>query len=173
MGFVPLLNQDQTMVPLMLRDCNLSQREIDTLVEASVDIYPTVLDLAGIEKPRHLSGKSLLDLKERNYGISESLYGDDYEISIRDKEWCYNFKCNMDKKTGHIFEQDVKSEGLYKRCRSENGTWYERYQNNYIDNRSITNKFKRQYKEYRNKKCYYEEKDYLSTVYGNDYKRFP
>ena len=129
---MPLLNEERVRVPLLIRDDNLAQKNIYTFAENGVDIYPTVMELAGIEKDEHLSGKSLINKEEsRTFGISESLFKGTYEIAIRNIEWCYVYRCKMNEVTGDILYDDRLWEGLFPRHFTEKSERVEVYKKNY------------------------------------------
>jgi len=83
---------DQTMhVPLLFRyPGRLKPRELDGLV-GSVDIMPTVLNIAGIEIPETIRGRSLLRfLKDGGDEINGRIYGEhvnDSQVMVRTQAW--------------------------------------------------------------------------------------
>lgn len=47
--------------PMIIKSPELPKKQLSEMVEF-VDIYPTICDLAGLEKPTHLQGKSMVEL---------------------------------------------------------------------------------------------------------------
>ena len=76
----------------------------DSIAEANLDLMPTILDCYGIAKPEYLQGKSLYSIEKpeiaiaekKGYAISESLFGNSYTVSLRDKNYRYIYKTNFD-----------------------------------------------------------------------------
>ncbi|MCA9446218.1 MAG: sulfatase [Candidatus Omnitrophica bacterium] len=94
------MHEEAVRVPMFLRWGGLQNKGIrtDELV-SSVDLYPTVMDIAGVENPEWLEGKSLLPLCEnpdeplRDYVASECVGvggepGQGHRM-VRSKEWKY------------------------------------------------------------------------------------
>jgi len=94
------MHEESVRIPMFLRWGGLPQKGIrtDELV-SSLDLYPTLMDIAGVEKPEWLEGRSLLPLCEnpekplREYVASECV-GVGGEVGtghrmIRSKEWKY------------------------------------------------------------------------------------
>ncbi len=57
-------------VPLIIRSPGIKQRRVEQSV-SHVDIFPTVCDVLGVEKPPHLHGISLLPSMEKGKGLPE------------------------------------------------------------------------------------------------------
>jgi arylsulfatase A-like enzyme len=115
---VPLLTQDRVAVPLLVRDPDRHAEVAEEFVEPGVDLYPTILKLAGLETPEHAVGHDLLASKRhrREFALSESLFNGVYEIVLRNDSWCYAFKCRMDPRSGEIHTDDQIAEFLYERA---------------------------------------------------------
>ena len=113
----PLLTQKRVGVPLLVRGPSVEPGVNDAYVEPGVDLYPTILRLAGLDLPEHTVGKDLLLRQNpaREYAISESLYRGVYEAALRSKDWCYVYKCKMDPATGEIQTDNVIAELLFSR----------------------------------------------------------
>ena len=83
--------QQATNAPLIIKYPNMKNKGIASNQAVSLlDLFPTVLDLSGIEKPKFLEGTSLVPLlKDRNYVRKEPVLVT-YEkgnVSARKNEW--------------------------------------------------------------------------------------
>lgn len=79
------LHDNNIHVPLIIKFPNRELKDIEKPVEL-IDIAPTILDLAEIEKPERLQGESLLKKIQRdNIGAVFSEYRD--RVSIRTDKW--------------------------------------------------------------------------------------
>merc|ERR1719160_1847108 len=66
-------------VPMLVMGPGIKARQVETPVSL-IDLFPTLLDVAGAQKPRYLEGRSLLPIWE---GSDQNLVqeGSDYVIS--------------------------------------------------------------------------------------------
>jgi len=83
----------------------------DMMVEASIDIMPTILDVLNIPLPEYAEGKSvfLSSDKRKGYIISESIYKDKYEIVKRSNSYKVYARLKRDRKKDRlIIEKDIK-----------------------------------------------------------------
>ncbi len=96
----------------------------DSFVAASIDVAPTLIDIAGVDNPSTVSGQSVFSserassdevpMKGRPYVISESLYYDIYTASVRDRDYRYIFSKSFDMKIGlKDFQIDGYQESLH------------------------------------------------------------
>jgi arylsulfatase A-like enzyme len=103
------LFQELVSVPLVIRLPRMTPAGsiIPDLVQ-SIDIYPTILEIAGVKPPRFLQGRSLLPLLKKGKrslksrpALSERLPADSPWLrSLRTPEFCYIFR--EDKNTGTV-----------------------------------------------------------------------
>ena len=112
---VPLLTREITHIPVLVRQPGGKATVHDGLVEASTDLYPTVLRLAGIDAPSHAVGRDFLaeDWSPPDRCLTESLYEGIYEVAIRETEWLYIYRCEMDPLTGEIWWDRKLGEYLF------------------------------------------------------------
>lgn len=61
-----------------------------------LDLYPTVLEAAGVQSGSEVPGRSLFSSNEHDYVFSEILYPPYYMCHLRTKEWKYLFYQNGD-----------------------------------------------------------------------------
>ena len=71
------LNDSGIGVALIIRDPNQKKqgRVIDSMV-SHIDIFPTLCDLAGVEKPEWLQGRTLVPLLNENKKVREEIYAE-------------------------------------------------------------------------------------------------
>lgn len=129
---VPLLTDDRVSVPLLIRGPGTKSKINNDFVEPGVDLYPTILRLAGLSNPDHVVGNDLIAPTglTRDLAKSESLYNGVYEIALRSKKWCYVYKCKMDSMSGEIHTGEKLGEFLYTHEDDRN--------NNYIDTSKLS-----------------------------------
>jgi len=58
--------QTSLKVPLLIKAANQKQQQKVNAVVELIDLYPTLCELCGISKPKHLQGKSLVNLRTKN-----------------------------------------------------------------------------------------------------------
>ncbi|MFV0484295.1 MAG: sulfatase [Bacteroidales bacterium] len=86
------LHNESVKVPFIIKAPGKKPVKCNSLVEL-VDIYPTVAELAGLEAPSHIQGKSLTptfdnpDAQIKDFVFSVSLGGTSF--LIQDKDWAY------------------------------------------------------------------------------------
>lgn len=87
----------------------------EDLVRANIDLAPTILDVAGIERMPGISGESLAggNHSGKDYLISEDIYVKKYFVSIRDR--------------GHSFIYRTEFDGSYFRNFKRNNETFELY----------------------------------------------
>ena len=114
---VPMMRDNVAHVPLMIRVPGKAGRIDESLVEASVDYFPTVLKLASLDIPPHAVGRDLLgDEGERKALVrSECIFDGEYEMTLRDADWSYSLICRVDMKTGEVFTGEVFGEYMFTR----------------------------------------------------------
>lgn len=94
------MHEESVRVPMFFYwdKLNLDQQQTDALV-SSVDIFPTILDLAGLPIPKYLQGKSILPiLKDQSAQINQFVASESVGVGgkigtghrmIRTSEWKY------------------------------------------------------------------------------------
>ena len=93
-------------------------RGIENLVEASVDLYPTVLDLAGVDPEHSPYSQSYIPSpksykKKKELAISEAIYFDTYQLIVRTSEDRYFLKCKKSEGSFTVDSQDTDREEMY------------------------------------------------------------
>ncbi|MFH0782192.1 MAG: sulfatase [Pseudomonadota bacterium] len=82
--------EQQIHVPLVVKLPGQSaKKEFEDMVQ-SIDIMPTILDVAGVEKPYYIHGKSLMPIIDGKDESTEReyVYGENYErCYIRSRQW--------------------------------------------------------------------------------------
>ncbi len=128
----PLLTDRITHVPVLIRDPDQEPRVVREFVEGNIDIYPTVLKAAGLEIPEHVRGRDLIAPKDgyRDHAVSESAFDGIYEFLIREKDWVYAARFEMDPATGDISHDKKIGEWLFRRDPEK---FREDYSENLID----------------------------------------
>ncbi len=91
----------------------------DSVIEANIDIMPTVLDVCGIDVPPTVQGKSVFPLAKgegsmKEYAISESLFDDIYSVSLRDQRYRYTFKTEFDILKFNNYRESRTEEHVFK-----------------------------------------------------------
>ena len=163
---VPLLTRDITQVPYMIKYPNSKKEYKDFYCETNTSLYPTIMDLTKIEKPKHLSGRSVFDLNQKSYALTESLFRRTAETSIRENEYVYIQKTDFDFMSGELNLDNISKEYLFL----EN---YQNYNNDYEDlslkEPEIKNKLKNKIKKhYVNSIKYFDNEHILK--FTNNYK---
>lgn len=114
----PLLCNSRVNTVLLLSHPSIQVKVIDDLVALNLDLGPALLKIAGVEESR-LVGDGLaippFGGAKRDYVISESIFGDLYKASVRDKEYVYHFICSFDQKTRKVQPDQVKNQMLFLR----------------------------------------------------------
>ena len=109
----PLLLKNLTQVPYMIKYPG-SKRDIkDFYCETNSSLYPTIMDLASLNKPEHLAGKSVFEKSQNNYALSESLFKKNAETSIRNNDYVYIQKTDFDYMKGKLNLENVNKEYLF------------------------------------------------------------
>ena len=109
----PLLLKNLTQVPYMIKYPG-SKRDIkDFYCETNSSLYPTIMDLASLNKPEHLAGKSVFEKSQNNYALSESLFKKIAETSIRNNDYVYIQKTDFDYMKGKLNLENVNKEYLF------------------------------------------------------------
>lgn len=86
-------------VPLILKGPKLAQNKPEEQLVSTVDIPATILDMAGIQKPRQFRGNSIIRENQDNHGNNEDSNAVFIQISesqvgraLRTKKWKYSVK---------------------------------------------------------------------------------
>lgn len=112
----PLLCNTMVNVPLLIRHPDIKPAEISSLVELNMDLGPTIVKIAG-GNFRSAKGGLLPPIggNEREFVLSESIFGSLYKIAIRDKTYVYHFCCKYDKEKKNVLNEEIRSEALFER----------------------------------------------------------
>lgn len=112
--------EQATHVPMLIVDPSLKGQvgKVESPVEF-LDIYPTLCDLAGIEKPAHLDGESLSDImigkpgvkNEEAYAVSQYPRGDKMGYSLRTSRYRYTVWVKWENKRTDV--NTIYGEELY------------------------------------------------------------
>ena len=103
-----------TQVPLIIAAPGYQKNQTTKSLVEFVDIYPTLCDLAGLEKPNHLQGQSMLPImknpnyKTKNVAISQYPRGDNMGYSMRVGDYRYTRWVNF-----HSPNRQVVARELY------------------------------------------------------------
>ncbi len=118
---MPLLLYNRVNVPLFVKSPELSKGIDDSFIECSVDLFSSILHLAGIVPPPDVDGKiwPFIGGAKREYAFSESLYLDTYNSVFRDTQGVYHFKCPFDQKTKKISIEDNGAALFYEACEGQ------------------------------------------------------
>ena len=94
----PLLLEDNTRIPLLVRGPGMAPIEVSDLIEGSVDFFPSILRLAGLPLPSGIDGRPwpFLGGERREQALSESLYPGEYQAALRDRRTVTHFTCPLD-----------------------------------------------------------------------------
>ena len=102
--------EQATRVPLIIVDPSNTPRVITEPVEF-LGIYPTLCEMAGLEKPEHLDGVSFLNLikgekplKDQRYAVSQYPRNNKMGYSIRDNRYRYTVWVDWTKKKTNVDE---------------------------------------------------------------------
>ena len=103
--------EQATRSPMIIVDPSVGKKiKIESATEF-VDIYPTLCDLVGIEKPSNLSGKSLKPLidgtesKVKEYAISEITRGEVIGYTLRNERYRYTAWISKDPFNSNKYEE--------------------------------------------------------------------
>lgn len=132
--------EQATHVPMMIIDPSIKAQKVSTPVEF-LDIYPTLCELVGINKPTHLDGQSLLPLilakdagNIKSYAASQYPRVNKMGYSIRDERYRYTIWVDWSNKKTDVSK--VVAEELYDYEKDPNETV------NVINNPEYTNAVK-------------------------------
>jgi arylsulfatase A-like enzyme len=110
------LKDARVEVPLLLFSPGLDKGAVvDELVEANVDLYPTLLDIAGIKAKTPFYSRSFFPdpsgkIRGKDFAVSELIYKEGYQIVIRNSDKRYHKICAREPSTGEI----LTSRGLHE-----------------------------------------------------------
>jgi arylsulfatase A-like enzyme len=117
------LYDEVVRVPLIIKlPEEMDQKRIDHVIQGSIDIFPTVLDVLEIPSPLQVQGNSLLPLVEnpskkwRNEAYSERLSGwnsNEYGIAVRTKHYKYIYTTRFDTHDFASFQKCDEKKELY------------------------------------------------------------
>jgi iduronate 2-sulfatase len=101
-----------TRVPLIIKTPGVSSARTSTLAEL-VDLYPTLCELAGVEPPEHLEGKSLCDVLRQPRAESDRIALSQY-ARFREtymgralRNGRYRFVAWMETETGRVVDREL------------------------------------------------------------------
>ncbi len=158
----PVLMDDVTHVPLMVRLPGGGGGVNSDFIEAGKDYYPIVLGLLGLDVPAHATGKNPFsdNYRPRDICIVESPFRGRFEISLRNNDWTYILRCGMDMKSGEVFPDDVDKEFLYPKGKDGTAGVAE---NIIADHPEIAGKFRKMAQErIRSMKRFFDSKSLIS-----------
>ena len=113
----PLLSKNLTHIPFLITGPDTKLTIRNEFTEAPLDLYPTVMRLAGLEPLEHLSGIDVLNqnLTPREICLSESLFRRVGEITLREKNWNYSLRCEFDYMKPNFNFKKIQGEWLFPR----------------------------------------------------------
>ena len=121
---IPLLTKDLTQVPLMIKYPNSKFEYKDFYCETNTSLYPTIMDLTNIEKPKHLPGRSVFESNQNSYALTESLFRRTAETSIRENDYVYIQKTDFDYNNGEVNLDNISKEYLFlENDQNDNGNY--------------------------------------------------
>jgi len=114
----PLLCDSRVHVPLLMTGPGVPAGRYEGLVANNVDLMPTLLHFAGGQMPEPRDGAVVAPLggPEREFVLSESLYGKTYQIALRDADTVYHFRCGFDNKRTRILRGEDVRKKLFARA---------------------------------------------------------
>lgn len=98
-GHGKTLYQEVLHVPLIISGPGIPRGIRDSIPRAQLDILPTVLDIAGVERPGYLKGVSLLEIPEQGRAIPSSNVNSGYvpvvaSVTIEGRKIIWNTETN-------------------------------------------------------------------------------
>ncbi len=111
-----LLSELRLHVPLMIKGCGIKAGTNASFVE-SVDIMPTILEIAGLKPINDIDGRNLpcLGGSPRESVFSESLFGNAYNAVIRDENFATYLSAPYDERTGRVDLTQVEPIKIFRR----------------------------------------------------------
>lgn len=88
------LHEESARVPLIIKVPGKAPAVSHSMAEL-IDLYPTVVELAGLEMPKHIQGKSLVETLDnphhspRDIAFSVSVHGGVEAFLLRSEKWAY------------------------------------------------------------------------------------
>ena len=117
----PLLADNRIHVPLMIKHPNFGGGRVTNLINQGLDLGPVIASFSNSQMP---SGSSNLfhpfGEAVRPFVISESVFGKNYKIAIRDGSFTFHFQCRFDNKTNTILADEVIDIQIYSRLLNAN-----------------------------------------------------
>ena len=110
----PLLLENRIRVPLKVKGPSIIKKYEDSLIAANVDLYASILKIAGISHPNNIDGRCwpFIEGEKRQEVFSEAFYSNKYSASIRDESYAYHFECLFHHKFNEVF-YDKKNQLLF------------------------------------------------------------
>jgi arylsulfatase A-like enzyme len=107
-----ILSEQMLHVPFFLRGAGVPIKTSDALMEANVDLLPTLAGAAGIDLDGPYSGKNVLgEGFHREDVLAESIYGAEYKALLRSERWIYRVGAALSEAKGQC--PSWASEELY------------------------------------------------------------
>jgi len=138
-----LLDHARVNIPLFVKGPKIPNHIEPNLIEGSVDLLPSIMTLAGAKVPDNIDGKiwPFIGGDIRNQILSESLYLDKYNLSIRSKKSCFYYHSSfnyINNKIGDFDNNNIKK--IIRKNGIELETEYEKISE--TEKRTITNYIK-------------------------------
>ena len=129
-----ILKKNRARIPLKIK-MNNESRIIYDIVEGNVDLFDTILEISGSVNKNSISqGRNIINLQKDNkkyFAITESPFIDFYEITIRDFNWLFVYKCKRNTKSDEIYLNEKVFSGLFK-IKNNNEDYSKNYQNSNV-----------------------------------------
>ena len=112
-----LLSQSRVNIPLNVRGPNIKSGRDHSLIEGNNDLFASLLHLGQVQSPSNTDGIiwPFIGGQKRNQVLSESLYVDKYQASIRTESYCYNWNSPFDQISMKIDADKSEKLIIYKR----------------------------------------------------------
>ena len=112
-----LLSQSRVNIPLNVRGPNIKSGRDHSLIEGNNDLFASLLHLGQIQPPSNIDGIiwPFIGGQKRSQVLSESLYVDKYQASIRTESHCYNWESPFNQISMKIDVDESEKLKIFKR----------------------------------------------------------
>ena len=135
-----LLSESRVNIPLCVRGPNIDKNINHSLIEGNVDLLPSILKLIKFDCPLEIDGKiwSFIGGEKKDKVLTESLYRNNYHLSIRTESHCYFYNAPFDHLKRKISKEKAEKIRIYQRINGKDiidntKTNIDQYQKNRIE----------------------------------------